>query len=90
MLAAITTFWAVLMGPAMALMYENGGYSGIVYPALALGLFALAGVALVMISRGLGGSGWLVTRTVIAVLAFVLVFAVLAQPQMMSPLALTR
>jgi hypothetical protein len=90
MLAAITAFWAVLLGPGMALMYENGGFLGIAYPALAFGLFALAGVALVTISRGLGGSGWLVTKTAIAILSFVLLFAWMAQPQMMSPLAVIR
>jgi hypothetical protein len=87
MLLAIAAFWAIFLGPGMALMYENGGLPGIAYPALAFGLFALAGVALVTISRGLGESGWLVTKTVIAILAFVLVFAWIARPQMMSPLA---
>jgi hypothetical protein len=87
MLAAIAAFWAVLMGPAMALMYANGGFAGVAYPLLVFGLSELAGVALVTIGRGLGGSGWLVTKAVIATLAFVLLFAWMAQPQMMSPLA---
>jgi hypothetical protein len=87
MFAAIAAFWAVLMGPAMALMYENGGFPGIAPLILAFGLLELAGVALVTIGRGLGGSGWLVTKAVIATLALVLLFAWMAQPQMMSPLA---
>jgi hypothetical protein len=90
MLAGITAFWALFFGPAIALMYENGGLPAIAYPLLAVGLSEVAGVALVTISRRLDGSGWLVTKTVIAFLAIVLVFAVLARPQMMSPLAAIR
>jgi hypothetical protein len=90
MLAAIASFWAVLFGPGMALMYANASFPGIAYPVLAFGLSELAGVALVTTSRGLGGSGGLVTQVVIATLAFVLLFAWVAQPQVLSPLAAIR
>jgi hypothetical protein len=84
MLVAVTAFWAVFFGPAMALMYANVGYSGIAYPVLAFGLLALACVVIVAISRRLSPmSGWLATPILIAILAIALVFAVLLQPQTM-------
>jgi hypothetical protein len=83
--AAVSIFWAIFFGPSMILLYANVGYRGIAYPALAFGLFALAAVIILAVSRRLSPSGWLAAPILIALLLLGGIYIVLSQPQTMTP-----